>query len=115
MLQLATLTKPGPFFSRTHQLGAFIGVRENGRLAAMCGERLRLPGYTELSAVCTHPDFLGRGYAAGLMSLVTQAILARGDVAFLHVYDHNTRAIALYERLGWTRRRAVEVMFLEPA
>jgi hypothetical protein len=115
MLELATLTRPGPFFSRTHQLGDFIGVRENGRLAAMCGERLRLPGHTELSAVCTHPDFLGRGYAAGLMSLVTQAIIARGDVAFLHVYDHNTRAIALYERLGWTRRRAVEVSFLEPA
>lgn len=115
MLELATLTRPGPFFARTHQLGDFIGVREGGRLAAMCGERLRLPGYTELSAVCTHPDFLGRGYAAALMSLVTRAILDRGETAFLHVYDHNTRAIALYERLGWRRRRAVEVSFLEPA
>lgn len=114
MLELATLTKPGPFFSRTHRLGEFIGVRENGRLAAMAGERLRLPGYTEVSAVCTHPEFLGRGYAAGLMSLVTRAILERGETAFLHVYDHNTRAIALYERLGWVRRRAVEVSFLEP-
>lgn len=115
MLELATLTKPGPFFQRTHRLGRFIGVREGGRLAAMCGERLSLPGYTELSAVCTHPDFLGRGYAAGLMSLVTQGIIQRGDVPFLHVYDHNARAIALYERLGWVRRRAVEVSFLEAA
>ncbi len=115
MLELATLTKPGPFFSRTHQLGKFLGVREGGRLVAMCGERLRLPGHTELSAVCTHPDFLGRGYAAGLMSLVTERIVRRGETPFLHVYDHNTRAIALYERLGWRRRRAVEVSFLEPA
>ena len=115
MLELATLTKPGPFFQRTHRLGRFIGVREGGRLAAMCGERLSLPGYTELSAVCTHPAFLGRGYAAGLMSLVTQGIIQRGDVPFLHVYDRNARAIALYERLGWVRRRAVEVSFLEAA
>ncbi|MGA0607105.1 GNAT family N-acetyltransferase [Phenylobacterium sp. VNQ135] len=115
MVELATLTKPGPFFSRTHRLGDFIGVRVGGRLAAMAGERLRLPGYTEVSAVCTHPDFLGRGYAAGLMSLVTRAILDRGETAFLHAYDHNTRAIALYERLGWRRRRAVQVSFLEPA
>lgn len=115
MLELATLTRPGPFFSRTHRLGDFIGVREGGRLAAMAGERLRLPGYTEVSAVCTHPDFRGRGYAAGLMGLVTRAIVARGEKAFLHVYDHNITAIALYERLGWRRRRAVEVVFLDPA
>lgn len=115
MLELATLTRPGPFFARTHALGDFIGVRENGRLAAMAGERLRLPGFTEVSAVCAHRDFRGRGYAAGLLSRVTEAIVARGETAFLHVYDHNAAAIALYERLGWARRRSVEVSFLEPA
>lgn len=115
MLELATLTRPGPFFARTHQLGDFVGVRVEGRLAAMAGERLKLPGFTEVSAVCVHPDFRGRGYAAGLMSLVTQAIVARGEVAFLHVYDHNASAIALYERLGWRKRRAVKVCFLEAA
>jgi predicted GNAT family acetyltransferase len=112
MLALATLTKPGPFFARTHHLGDFIGVRMDGRLAAMAGERLKLPGYTEVSAVCTHPDFRGRGYAAGLMSLVTAGILARGETPFLHAYDHNESAIRLYEALGWRRRRAVGVSFL---
>jgi predicted GNAT family acetyltransferase len=115
MLALATLTKPGPFFRRTHRLGDFVGVRIDGRLAAMAGERLRLPGYTEVSAVCTHPDFRGRGYAAGLMSVVTQAILARREVPFLHVYDRNESAIRLYENLGWRRRRAVTVSFVQPA
>jgi predicted GNAT family acetyltransferase len=115
MLELATLTKPGPFFARTHRLGSFVGVRVAGRLAAMAGERLRLPGYTEVSAVCTHPDFRGRGYAAGLMSRVTQAIVDRGEVAFLHVYDHNESAIRLYETLGWRRRRAMTVSFAAPA
>jgi predicted GNAT family acetyltransferase len=115
MLELATLTRPGPFFARTHRLGEFVGVRVGGRLAAMTGERLKLPGFTEVSAVCVHPDFRGRGYAAGLMSLVAQAIVARGEVAFLHVYDHNAAAIALYERLGWRKRRSVQVSFLEAA
>jgi len=114
MLDLATLTKPGPFFSLTHRLGDFIGVRVGGRLAAMAGERLRLPGYTEVSAVCTHPNFRGRGYAAGLMTLVTQAVIARGELPFLHVYDHNEGAIRLYESLGWRRRRAIRVSFLSP-
>jgi predicted GNAT family acetyltransferase len=114
MLALATLTKPGPFFSCTHRLGDFVGVRVDGRLAAMAGERLKLPGFTEVSAVCTHPDFRGRGYAAGLMSLVTQAILARGETPFLHVYDHNESAIRLYEALGWRTRRAVKVSFAAP-
>lgn len=115
MLALATLTKPGPFFARTHRLGDFVGVRAHGRLAAMAGERLRLPGYTEVSAVCTHPDFRGRGYAAGLMGVVTRAVVARGEIPFLHVYDHNEGAIRLYETLGWRRRRPIKVSFLAPA
>lgn len=114
MVELAELTRPGPFFERTHQLGGFIGVRVDGRLAAMSGERLKLPGHTEVSAVCVHPDFRGRGYAAALMSLVTRRIVERGETAFLHVYDHNRPAIALYERLGWRKRRSAQVSFLEP-
>lgn len=115
MLELATLTKPGPFFEATHRLGAFIGVRLDGRLVAMAGERLRLPGYTEVSAVCTRPGHRGRGYAAGLMSMVARAIVARGEIPFLHAYDHNTGAIALYETLGYRRRRQVKVSFLTAA
>ncbi|MEI9963878.1 MAG: GNAT family N-acetyltransferase [Caulobacteraceae bacterium] len=105
MLALATLTQPGPFFARTHQLGDFIGVKQEGRLVAMAGERMRPTGFTEVSGVCTHPDWRGRGYAAGLMRLVAARILARGETPFLHVYASNTGAIALYEALGFRLRR----------
>ncbi|MBI1686498.1 GNAT family N-acetyltransferase [Caulobacter hibisci] len=104
MLALATLTKPGPFFSRTHQLGAFVGVKVGGELAAMAGERLRPDGFTEVSGVCTRPDFRGRGYAAGLMAHVASKILARGETPFLHSYADNAGANALYQALGFERR-----------
>ena len=107
MLALATLTKPGPFFARTHQLGAFIGVRVDGRLVAMAGERMRPDGYTEASGVCVHPDHRGKGYAARLLREVTAGILARGDKAFLHSYADNATAIGLYESLGYRGRREV--------
>ncbi len=107
MLALATLTRPGPFFARTHQLGDFIGVKEGGRLVAMAGERMRPTGFTEVSGVCTHPDHRGRGYAGGLMRTVAAAILARGETPFLHVYATNAGAIALYRSLGFTFRREI--------
>jgi len=101
MLELTALTKPGPFSTRTHELGYYVGIRESGKLVAMAGERLKVPGHTEVSAVCTHPDHLGKGYAATLMSEVMRAIRSRGETAFLHVRAENARAIALYERLGF--------------
>ena len=91
MLALATLTRPGPFFARTHQLGAFIGVKQDGRLVAMAGERMQPTGFTEVSGVCTHPDPRGRGYAGGLMRQVAARILARGETPFLHAYADNDR------------------------
>jgi ribosomal protein S18 acetylase RimI-like enzyme len=109
MRTLAELTQPGPFHARTHELGGFIGVRENGRLIAMAGERLKLPGFTEISAVCTHPDARGRGLAAALMRRVAAGIAARGEEMFLHVYPHNTGAIALYERLGFRHRANLQL------
>lgn len=105
MLVLATLTAPGPFFARTHQLGRFVGVKVGGQLVAMAGERMRPPDHTEVSGVCTHPDHRGRGYAAGLMLEVAARIRARGEVPFLHSYAHNTGAIALYQALGFDFRR----------
>src|SRR5436190_18831449 len=93
MLALATLTRPGPFFERTHQLGDFIGVRDGGRLVAMAGERMKPDGFTEVSGVCTHPDFRGRGYAAALMRIVASRIRERGETPFLHAYASNTGAI----------------------
>jgi len=106
MIELTHLTKPGPFGSRTHELGTYLGIRDGSRLVAMAGERLKVPAYTEVSAVCTHPDYLGRGYAAALMSGVMRRILDRGETPFLHVREDNTRAIALYERLGFRTRWA---------
>jgi predicted GNAT family acetyltransferase len=113
MLALATATKPGPFAARTHQLGGFVGVKHEGRLVAMAGERMKPDGFTEISGVCTYPEFRGRGYAGGLMRVVAERILARGEVPFLHVYAHNAGAIALYEALGFTLRRASTMTVLQ--
>ncbi len=115
MLALATLTKPGPFFERTHQLGAFVGVKDGDRLIAMAGERMRPEGFTEVSGVCTHPDVRGRGYAAGLMRLVAGRILDRGETPFLHAYADHAGTIALYETLGFRVRRELSFTVLVPA
>jgi ribosomal protein S18 acetylase RimI-like enzyme len=104
MLELTTLTKPGPFNKRTHELGTYLGIRRGGKLVAMAGERLKVPGYTEVSAVCTHPEHTGHGYARILMMEVMERIRKRGETPFLHVREDNVRAIALYERLGFSRR-----------
>jgi ribosomal protein S18 acetylase RimI-like enzyme len=112
MLDLATLTKPGPFGPRTHELGAYLGIRVEGKLVAMAGERLKVPGYTEVSAVCTHPEYAGKGYARSLMSEVMRRIRSRGEIAFLHVRQSNTRAVALYERLGFRTRMVVQFTVL---
>lgn len=109
MLALAKLTEPGPFLSRTHVMGSFLGIRVDGRLAAMAGERMRFPGYTEVSGVCTHPDFRGRGFARRLSAAVAQRIQARGEQAFLHAWKANTAAISLYEGLGFLLRGEVNV------
>ncbi|WP_304190258.1 GNAT family N-acetyltransferase [Phenylobacterium aquaticum] len=105
MLALATLTQPGPFFERTHELSPFIGVKVDGRLVAMAGERMQPQGHAELSGVCTHPDHRGRGYAAALMRRIAARVRARGETPILHVYASNTGAIALYQTLGFAFRR----------
>lgn len=115
MRALALLTEPGPFHARTHRLGAFHGIRRDGRLAAMAGERMNLPGFTEVSGVCAHPDHRGRGFAGLLMRQVMAGIVARGETPFLHVYPENARAIALYETLGFRTRRAVTLTVLDRA
>ncbi|QNA82717.1 GNAT family N-acetyltransferase [Sphingomonas sp. So64.6b] len=112
MLALATLTAPGPFFAQTNRLGDFIGVKQDGRLVAMAGERMKPTGFTEVSAVCTHPDHRGHGYARVLMQIVIERILARNETAFLHVYPGNG-AIPLYEALGFSLRAAMTYTVLE--
>jgi ribosomal protein S18 acetylase RimI-like enzyme len=113
MLALATLTRPGPFSTATHKLGAFVGVRQAGRLVAMAGERMKPDGFTEVSAVCTHPEFRGQGYAPGLMRVVMDRIVARGETPFLHVYASNTGAIRVYEALGFRLRRRMAIGVIE--
>ena len=112
MVALAKLTEPGPFLERTNRMGRFLGIRVDGRLAAMAGERMRIPGYTELSGVCTHPDFRGRGFARRLSTAVVTDIIARGDRAFLHAWKSNHTAIDLYEQLGFEIRTDVNISVL---
>jgi predicted GNAT family acetyltransferase len=113
MLALAKLTEPGPFFEQTHRLGRFLGIRVEGALAAMAGERMRLPGYTEVSAVCTHPDCRGRGYARRLSAAVAAHIQASGATPFLHAWVSNMPAIRLYEALGFSIRAELQITVLE--
>jgi ribosomal protein S18 acetylase RimI-like enzyme len=103
MLALTKLTEPGPFLPRTIELGAYYGIHDSGSLVAMAGERLRLTGFTEVSAVCTHPNSRGRGYGNALMSTVISGILNRGETPFLHVKTDNP-ALALYKKLGFQIR-----------
>ncbi|WP_411099963.1 GNAT family N-acetyltransferase [Streptomyces sp. x-45] len=107
MLDLVARTEPGPFWPRTRELGTYLGLRVDGTLVAMAGERLRPPGWTEISAVCTAPEARGQGHAARLVGALAARILARGERPFLHVAETNAGAIALYERLGFKTRRQV--------
>jgi ribosomal protein S18 acetylase RimI-like enzyme len=113
MMQLAALTKPGPFGARTIEFGHYYGIFENNQLVAMTGQRLHVANYTEISAVCTHPGHLGKGFAAALMLHQLNLIRCQGKHAFLHVREDNTRAIALYERLGFNIRRPMNFYFMK--
>jgi predicted GNAT family acetyltransferase len=112
MMELTALTKPGPFNGRTRELGTYLGIRREGKLVAMAGERLKVPGQTEVSAVCTHPEHTGHGYARVLLTEVMRRIRERGETPFLHVREDNVRAIELYERLGFRKRVRVHLAVL---
>jgi ribosomal protein S18 acetylase RimI-like enzyme len=108
MLDLVERTKPGPFQPRTHEVGRYVGIRLDGRLVAMAGERLHPPGFTEISAVCTDPDVRGQGLAQRVMSTIGAGIRARGETPMLHVAGFNENAIRLYRRMGFVVRREIE-------
>jgi predicted GNAT family acetyltransferase len=109
MLALAQLTEPGPFTLKAQLLGRFYGIRIEGRIAAMVGGRMRQEGFGELSGVCSHPDFRGRGLARLLSIYVTHQILARGETPYLHAWDFNAPAIRLYETIGFKLRTTLRL------
>lgn len=104
MVELTDLVFPGFFRPRTLDMGSYYGIYHGARLAAMAGERMRLAGYQELSAVCTHPDYTGRGYARRLLSILCSSAFDRGFTPFLHVYADNERAIGVYRRMSFVDR-----------
>jgi GNAT superfamily N-acetyltransferase len=115
MLELVAQTEPGPFFARTIELGDYLGIRRDGKLVAMAGERFRLDGWTEISAVCTSPEHRGRGLASQLIGALIANIELRSERVFLHVLTTNTGAIRLYEELGFRVRQTATVSVVGPA
>jgi ribosomal protein S18 acetylase RimI-like enzyme len=113
MLALVALTDPGPFRSRTIELGTYLGVRRDGELIAMAGTRFALPQYTEISAVCTHPSYQGQGLARRLIRAVAAHIATTGRTPLLHAGAANTNAIRLYNTLGFTLTNQMKVTILE--
>ena len=112
MAALADHAKPGPWGPATHRYGPFFGIRENGRLLAMAGQRILVPGMAEVSGVSTWEDCRGRGLARALIGHVMRAMVARGEQPFLHSYADNEGAIGLYESLGFRIRREVHVLVI---
>jgi ribosomal protein S18 acetylase RimI-like enzyme len=110
MMALVALTEPGPFAVRTVELGTYLGIRREGALVAMAGERLHPPGWTEISAVCTHPDFRGQGLATRLVRAVGHGIRERGETPMMHAAASNTNAIRLYLSIGFRLRRETTFM-----
>jgi GNAT superfamily N-acetyltransferase len=114
LVALASLTEPGPFRDHTANLGGFVGIRVDGRLAAMAGQRLAPTGFAEVSAVCTHPDFRGRGYAQALVAAVTRDIHSQGRMPFLTSFEANTGAVRIYQQVGFVHRRTFQLAVLKP-
>jgi ribosomal protein S18 acetylase RimI-like enzyme len=115
MTELVAQTEPGPFMARTIELGDYLGVRRDGVLVAMAGERIRLRGWTEISAVCTLPEYRGQGLASALIAALIDRMHQRGQRAFLHVMATNHGAIRLYEQLGFRTRGTAAIVVLTPA
>jgi ribosomal protein S18 acetylase RimI-like enzyme len=109
MMELTALTRPGPFLQQTIRFKNYFGIFIEGRLAAMSGQRMHPLPYMEVSAVCTHPDFRGMGYAKTLMLHVMKIILDNSFTPFLHVLSNNTNAIELYKTIGFQTREQIFV------
>ncbi|GGB02522.1 GNAT family N-acetyltransferase [Mucilaginibacter rubeus] len=112
MIELTQLTNPGPFIERTIEFGHYHGIFDRDKLVAMAGQRLNPAPYAEISAVCTHPDYLGRGYAGKLLLNQAKRIKAASEIPFLHVKSENERAIKVYEKLGFVTRKEMSFYVL---
>jgi len=113
MLDLVALTQPGPFSTRTIEMGLYLGIRQEGQLIAMAGQRIHLTGFCEISAVCTHPDYRKRGYACALTSMIAQSILDHQETPFLHLAPTNIAAMRLYTNLGFKKRKDIPLSVLK--
>ncbi len=113
MLELTDLTKPGPFFNRTIEFGGYHGIFDGDRLVAMTGRRMQPNEYVEVSAVCTHPDYTGRGYAARLVNQQLASLIAESRIPFLHLFADNYNAYNLYKKLGFETRKEMRVYAIE--
>ena len=113
MRKLAEATEPGPFRNRTIELGGYRGIRVDGRLASMTGQRCGLTDFTEVSAVCTWPEFRGRGYAQALVATVANGVFEQNKTPILGVREDNVNAIRVYEKVGFTIRRTLHVTVLK--
>ncbi|WP_121809817.1 GNAT family N-acetyltransferase [Mucilaginibacter kameinonensis] len=113
MIELTQLTNPGPFIERTIEFGHYHGIFDGDKLVAMAGQRLNPTPYAEISAVCTHPDYLGRGYAGKLLMNQAKRIKAASEIPFLHVKSENERAIKVYEKLGFVTRKEMSFYVLK--
>jgi ribosomal protein S18 acetylase RimI-like enzyme len=113
MIALTQLTEPGPFLQRTIEFGNYKGIFNSGELIAMAGQRMHSYNYVEISAVCTHPDHTGNGYARSLMNDQVRKIVNEGNIPFLHVRDDNKHAIELYKRIGFTVRTEMNIYVLQ--
>lgn len=113
MLELAELAQPGPFYNRTIDLGTFVGIKDGATLVAMAGQRMKIPGYEEITAVSTHPDYRGRGYARALVFALASSIRNRGNLPFLTVKPENLAGIRSYEAIGFQFRRSLRFFFIE--
>lgn len=112
MLALTKLTNPGPFELHTIDFGHYYGIFENEKLVAMAGQRLHPFSYAEISAVCTHPDYTGRGYAGLLLSHQVERIKKEGCIPFLHTRSDNERAISVYKRIGFSERKKINIYII---